>query len=106
MNDKKKIKAAAQNQDVKKKADYYEERPDFIKNTWLQYSVADLGQWVSLFLKRAFHRTDQKKRAKDIFDASQYLKMMSAHVRSAEENSTQECKEELERLNNMNSLNK
>jgi len=78
--------------------DVITDRIDYIAGAWLQYTLSELGSWVSLLHKRAFHRTDQKKRAKDLFDASQYLRMMTAHIESAKENSSDECKEELQRL--------
>jgi len=99
-NDDKKNKIEAAKQKLHTvNTDQIASNPDYQENAWLQYTIAELGSWVSLLIKRAFHRHDQKKRAKDIFDAAQYLKMMKAHVDSAAENSTDECKAELKRLN-------
>lgn len=52
-------------------------------NAWKDYTLAELGQWVHLFVKRAAHRSDTTKRAKDLSDAQNYLHMMQAHIDAA-----------------------
>ncbi len=47
---------------------------------WRQYTVAELGQWVHLLVKRAGHRTDLAKKNKDLVEAQNYLDMMQAHI--------------------------
>lgn len=48
------------------------------EGTWRNYSYEELAQWVSLLTKRAAHRTDFKKAEKDLYDANNYLAMLSA----------------------------
>ena len=54
--------------------------PKYNDRAWEQYSLQELGNWVHLFAKRATHRTDADKRAKDLTDAQNYLDMMQAHL--------------------------
>jgi len=54
--------------------------PDYKDKIWQQYSLQELGNWVHLFAKRATHRANPEKRAKDIDDAQNYLLMMQAHL--------------------------
>lgn len=60
-----------------------EHEPKYHSNSWKQYTVAELGQWVHLLVKRAYHRSDMQKRAKDLNDAQNYLNMMQAHINAA-----------------------
>ena len=50
---------------------------------WRDYSLQELGNWVHLLVKRANHRADTEKRAKDLHDAENYLEMMRAHIEAA-----------------------
>lgn len=52
----------------------------FDKDAWREYQVYELGWFVHLLLMRSRHRTDAIKRAKDIYDAGNYLSMMGAHI--------------------------
>ena len=56
---------------------------DYNDRAWEQYTLQELGNWVHLFVKRASHRTDKDKAAKDLTDASNYLDMMRAHIEDA-----------------------
>ena len=47
---------------------------------WEAYSLQELGNWVHLFAKRAEHRADAEKKAKDLLDAQNYLDMMQAKL--------------------------
>lgn len=53
---------------------------DYKANAWGDYTIAELGNWVHLFAKRASHRTDAAKAQKDITDAQNYLSMMQAQL--------------------------
>jgi len=57
-----------------------EHQPKYHNLAWMQYTLAELGQWVHLFVKRAGHRKDTVKREKDLTDAQNYLDMMQAHI--------------------------
>lgn len=59
-------------------------QPDYKPAAWEAYTLAELGQWVHLFAKRAGHRDNPAKRAKDLADARNYLAMMSAHLDAIE----------------------
>ena len=62
-----------------------QDAPKYKPAAWQEYTVAELGQWIHLFLKRAEMRADAQKRDKDIQDARAYLSMIEAHVIAAEE---------------------
>ena len=53
---------------------------EYKPQAWEAYTLAELGWWVHLFAKRAGHRSDAEKRAKDLNDADNYLAMMKAKV--------------------------
>lgn len=53
---------------------------DYKSQSWKAYTLQELGMWVHLFAKRAQHRTNPEKRAKDLYDAQNYLNMMQAHL--------------------------
>jgi hypothetical protein len=53
---------------------------DYHPQAWLQYSLMELGMWVHLLAKRAEHRLDPEKQAKDLYDAQNYLSMMKAKL--------------------------
>ena len=56
---------------------------DYLPDAWRAYSPQELGNWIHLLLKRAGHRKDKAKRAKDIEDAQNYLHMLQSHVDNA-----------------------
>lgn len=58
---------------------------DYKPQAWEQYTLAELGQWVHLLAMRAGHRKKPKKRAKDLYDAHNYLAMMAAKLASLED---------------------
>ena len=51
-------------------------QPDYKPSIWKQYSLSELGNWVHNFHKRAYHRANQDKAKKDLYDAKNYLWMM------------------------------
>ena len=53
---------------------------DYKPQAWEAYSFEELGQWVALLAKRAGHRANDEKRAKDLYDAQNYLSMMQAKL--------------------------
>ena len=54
---------------------------DYHPKAWEQYTLAELGQWVHLFAKRAAHRANVEKAEKDLYDAQNYLDMMQATIK-------------------------
>lgn len=60
----------------------YKDKPGYIEGSWDDYTMAELGQFVHLLSKRANHRSDPEKRAKDIADACNYWRMMGAKLDS------------------------
>lgn len=60
-----------------------EHEPKFKPDAWKAWSVQELGGIVAFFLKRATHRLDPEKRAKDLTDAQNYAAMIQAHIDAA-----------------------
>jgi len=58
---------------------------DYKDKIWQQYSLQELGMWVHLFVKRAFHRNNTEKATKDLHDAQNYLNMMQSYIDAAKE---------------------
>lgn len=56
---------------------------DYKPHAWENYTLAELGWWVHLLTKRAEHRSNSEKRAKDLHDAGNYLSMMEAKLEEA-----------------------
>ena|SRR5690242_398012 len=54
--------------------------PDYKDHSWELYTMQELGEWVHLLAKRAEHRDNPEKRAKDLYDAQNYLTMMQAKL--------------------------
>ena len=44
------------------------------------YTLQELGYWVHLLATRSQHRSNPEKRAKDLYDAQNYLDMMQARL--------------------------
>lgn len=61
---------------------------DYKAQAWEAYTLAELGWWVHLFAKRAEHRDNPEKRAKDLYDARNYLAMMAAKLDAIEAKAT------------------
>jgi len=57
---------------------------DYHEGPWKTYSNLELGRLVHNLLKRAMHRKNAEKKAKDIKDARVYLDMLTRHVELAE----------------------
>ncbi len=57
---------------------------DYKTAAWEAYTLAELGPWVHLLAARAGHRADAAKRAKDFYDARNYLAMMTAKLDAME----------------------
>jgi len=51
---------------------------DYKDGTWQDYTLYELGYWVHLLAVRSQHRSNPKKRVKDLYDAQNYLDMMQA----------------------------
>jgi len=49
---------------------------DYRPEAWKEYSFLELGSFVHLLVKRAGHRNNTEKKAKDLYDAANYLNMM------------------------------
>lgn len=58
---------------------------DYKDKAWCEYSLMELGWWVHLLVQRSSHRSNPKKRAKDLYDARNYLAMMDAQVSHLED---------------------
>lgn len=58
---------------------------DYKPNAWTNYTFEELGQWIALFCKRSSHRSNLKKRAKDLYDARNYLNMMDTQLSHLED---------------------
>ncbi|MHC4297934.1 MAG: hypothetical protein ACYS7Y_11575 [Planctomycetota bacterium] len=61
-----------------------EHQPKYNEGAWRDYSLAELGQWVHLLVKRAAHRRSIPKRLKDLKDARNYWEMMEAWLDAAD----------------------
>jgi hypothetical protein len=57
---------------------------DYKPQAWEAYTLAELGWWVHLLTTRAEHRDNPEKRAKDLYDARNYLDVMSAKLDAVE----------------------
>lgn len=53
---------------------------DYREHAWDEYSIEELGEWVHLLAKRSTHREDAAKRAKDLYDAQNYLNAMQSKL--------------------------
>lgn len=49
---------------------------DYKTSAWKEYTKEELEWWVRLLTKRASHRTDEDKKRKDLYDASNYQSML------------------------------
>ena len=54
-----------------------EHQPKYHAEAWREYTIEELGWWVKLFTKRAGHRSDPEKKAKDLHDAANYADMLA-----------------------------
>lgn len=62
----------------------YTDKPGYIRGSWDDYTMAELGQFVHLLSRRATHRENPEKRAKDLTDARNYWRMMGAKLDAQE----------------------
>jgi len=53
---------------------------NFVDNSWKNYTIAELGQWIYLLIKRANLETNKLKASNDIMLAQNYLNMIQVHV--------------------------
>ena len=58
-----------------------EHQSKFKVKSWKNYTDEELRWWIKLLRKRAEHRTDPEKKAKDIKDASNYGLMLSESLK-------------------------
>jgi hypothetical protein len=61
------------------------DEPNYQPAAWQDYTLAELGSWVHLFVKRAGMRDNPAKKAKDLADAQAYLDMMQAQLDAAKD---------------------
>lgn len=54
---------------------------DYKPNAWQNYTLGELAMWVHLLRKRAEHRTNEEKKAKDLYDADNYLWMLKEKMK-------------------------
>jgi len=54
---------------------------DYKEDAWKKYTVEEYQWWIKLFCKRSTHRINQDKRAKDIYDARNYLSMLDNRIK-------------------------
>lgn len=59
--------------------------PDYKNRAWEEYTVAELGNIIHFFVKRAGHRQDPVKAAKDLKEARAYRDMLNAKIDEAEQ---------------------
>ena len=52
-----------------------EYQKDYKEGAWATYTEEEYSWWVRLLTKRAMHRSDNKKKLKDLIDARNYLLM-------------------------------
>lgn len=57
---------------------------DYKPQAWEAYTIQELGQFVHLLAKRAEHRDNPEKRAKDLYDARNYFLMIGAKLDALE----------------------
>ena len=62
-----------------------EHQPKYKPDAWHNYTFGELGWFVHNLAKRATHRADAEKRAKDLRDARNYLDMMSSKLKALED---------------------
>lgn len=74
----KKIRKYVVDEQVKESLQKHEE--DYKPQAWEEYTLAELGNFVHLLVKRSKHRSDPEKRKKDLYDADNYLNMMRAQL--------------------------
>lgn len=55
---------------------------DYKVNSWLDYSIEELGQWIALLIKRSGHRTNPDDAANDLNDAYIYFNMIRAKIQA------------------------
>jgi hypothetical protein len=53
---------------------------EYKSHAWEDYTPSELGDWVSLLLKRSSHRANKEKAQKDLLDAQNYLNMLQEYV--------------------------
>ena len=51
---------------------------DFRSDAWRQYTLAELGDFIHLLVKRSQHHKRRDLQAKDLIDARAYWRMMGA----------------------------
>jgi len=56
---------------------------DYKPHAWENYTLAELGWWIHLLTKRAEHRSNPEKRAKDLHAAENYSSMIQAKLEEA-----------------------
>ena len=60
-------------------------QPDYKPKSYKEYSFQELGNIIGFFAKRSSHRTNLGKQMKDLYDAKNYLVMLSEKLKTASE---------------------
>lgn len=55
---------------------------DYTPGSWESYTIEELAMWVVLLTKRASHRLNDVKRAKDLRDAQNYAAFLQTKIDS------------------------
>jgi len=60
-------------------------QPDYLPKSYREYSLSELGGVIAFFTKRAGHRSNPDKQRKDLYDAKNYLAMLTEKVKNKAE---------------------
>jgi len=60
-------------------------KPDYKPKSYREYDIAELGNIIAFFVKRAGHRANSDKVRKDLYDAKNYLAMLEQKVKNKAE---------------------
>ena len=60
-------------------------QPDYKSLSYKEYSIAELGNIIGFFVKRAGHRSNPDKQRKDLYDAKNYLAMLTEKAKNKAE---------------------
>jgi hypothetical protein len=68
---------------MKKKTVLEKHQKDYKEDAWKEYSLEQLGEWISLLNERAYHRTTVDKSKKDLHDAKNYHYMIGERLKES-----------------------
>lgn len=52
----------------------------FFPDAWKDYTLSELGGFINLLVKRSLHRGNPERRAKDLYHARLFWRMLGAHL--------------------------